>query len=544
MKTKYHHTVLYYPTGIVHFRNLELLKKSLPGFRFIVIVEPWVKESAPETLNYIEAENLIIVQDGRLPAEIWEHPIDILFLCMAYPNLFRLHLVYEAVKRNIPVVSIEEVNQLALNDGIINHYFLPLDYLGVPSAVEKEKFAELGIPSKSITVTGWPFFNKAAAVKKDRDLDLRAQYKIPQDWKICLLILGSLKEYDMVSLETRRIRQEILEIISMGLADYYRLFIKPHPIESEETIKEIQAKLPTAILVNPKFPIETLLSQADVIVNRGNSQVALLALTLNKPLIILPVKLKTIFHNLMDSIIADNAQQFRRVLGEYSWGKTLDYKKALAYHFPLTQEEAVRKVQNLFTQALEKRIPDIVTKKICIAVLYAFLRDIPKAREIIHEHPGYGPVPLLEKLFNHTITPEEFKTLKNALPGKISQWHLQALYIRMLIKCKDTRCIIRSVPFLEGFDGDVNPHYFIDEIIDRIELEYIAGREFQAKKLLDKFREDYSVFDYYKQAFDMLVYVYNRVPKGGSARKALWLLKNITKPYTRKWIKDKLTKKR
>jgi hypothetical protein len=317
--------VLFYPTGIVHFRNLDILRKSLPGFRFRVIVESWVKEKAPEVLNHIKPGDRVTAEHGRLPQGAWKargKPIDILFLSTAHPNPFRLHLVYEAAKQSIPVIAIEEVNQLALNDSIINHYFLPVDCLGVPSVIEKDKFIELGIPGDTIMVTGWPFFDYKAALEDHRYFDMRKKYNIQPDKKCCLLVLGSLKERDMVSLESRGVRQEILDIVSRGLPpEGYQLLIKPHPIEIEAELQEIQTQVPDAVLLNPKHPIEPLLAQTDLVVNRGNSQVTLLALLKNKPLIVVPAGLKTIFHGILDSIISNSASEFRRLLVDYSRGE-------------------------------------------------------------------------------------------------------------------------------------------------------------------------------------------------------------------------------
>jgi hypothetical protein len=262
--------VLFYPTGIVHYRNLEILKRNLPGFKFRVIVEPWVKEKAAEVLDNIDGVDRVFVENNRVPEKVWREHMDILFLSMAYPNRFRLHLVDEAAKRNIPVIAIEEVNQLALNDGIINHYFLPLDYLGVPSEVEKEKFMELGISEEEVIVTGWPFFDKEAAAAPGHggEDDGKEQYGVPgeSEKKYCLLVLGSLKEQDMVSLETRGVRHKILEVISAGLPGDYRLLIKPHPIETESGLEDIRSQVPGAVLLDPKFPIEPLLARADVVV--------------------------------------------------------------------------------------------------------------------------------------------------------------------------------------------------------------------------------------------------------------------------------------
>jgi len=532
--------ILFYPTGIVHFRNLEILKKSLPGSRFRVILESWVKEKAAEVLENMEPGNLAVVENEQLSRDAWEH-VGALFLSMAYPNRFRLELVYEAAKRDIPVMAIEEVNQLALNDGVINHYFLPLDYIGVPSNQEREKFLQLGVPEEAVMVTGWPFFDYETALQNHGNFDMRTKYNLPAEVKCCLLVLGSLKELDMVSLETRKVRQEILRIVSGGLLDTYRLLIKPHPIETETGLAEIQKQVPDAIVLDPKIPIEILLSQSDLVVNRGNSQVTLLAMILEKPIIVVPVGLKTIFHGTADLLISNSPAEFRRILEDYARGEKKDYSKILSIHFPFTQEQALEKVNHLFAAALEKERTGSMDKKNCISVLFAFLGDMERAKEIVVEFPQHEQALLLKKLYHHDIAPGEFKILLDYFPGKIMRWHLQALFIRAFTKGKSRKEGAEyRLSLLEGFDGEVNPHYFMEDIVKRVELEYRAGNETKAEELIEKFYEDYAVFDYYKQAFDMPRFVYHNRRKYWSFRKALWLLRNLNKAYTRKYVKENL----
>lgn len=537
--------VLFYPTGIVHFRNLEILKKHLPGFRFRVVVEPWVKEKAPEALDRIYHKDTVFTEDGVVPDPVWEDT-HILFLSMAYPNPFRLHMVYEAAKRGIPVTAIEEVNQLALNDGIINHYFLPLDQLGVPSQVEKDRFMDLGLTEESVQVTGWPFFNEEAALKSDGCSAIRKQYNIPANKKCCLLVLGSLKERDMVSLESSRVRKRILEIVSKGLPSDYQLLIKPHPIETEAALTDIRLQVPDAVILGPKHPIEPLLVHSSLVINRGNSQVTLLALMKQKPVVIVPVGLRTVFHGVMDSVIADSPEQFASVVDFYRQGLLDNYKPVLDSHFPVTRAGALDRVKQLFTTAAGTPPPplsDTAGKMLYISMLYAFLGDLSKAERIAGTIMKLAPddpaAPLLTLLYHEKIEPADFSRLLELFPGKILRWHLQALYIRLLIHNTPKGDMVQAVKLLAGFDGDVNPHYFIDDLVKRIELELIAGNRDTAEALMEKFREDYGVFDYYNQAFNMLDYVY-RKHSGTGLWKNLWLLKNLNKGYSRKYIKTKL----
>ncbi len=537
-------TILFYPTGVVHFRNLEILKKHLPGFRFRVVVEPWVKEKAPEVLDRLRHEETVFPAYGGVRSEVWQET-DILFLSMAYPNLFRLHMVYEAVKRNIPVIAIEEVNQLALNDGIINHYFLHLDFIGVASQVEKDRFVELGLSPDSIHVTGWPFFDEEAALKSNDDNNLGKQYEIPENKKICLLILGSLKERDMVSLESQRVRWSILDTVTRGLTPEYQLLIKPHPIETEEALEEIRLRAPDAAILGPKHPIEPLLMHASLVVNRGNSQVALLALMKQKPVVIVPAGLHTVFHEKLESVIADSPEEFTAIVENYNRGQVENYIAILDLHFPIARNEALDRVNKLFTAAAEAKsgsLKDSALKMYYISILYAFLGDRQKGERITKTIMTLVPedraAPLLAGLYQGTLTPVDFEHLLERFPGKMVRWHLQVLYIRQLYREGFKGHAGEAVKLLEGFDGDVNPHYFIDDIVKRIELEFKAGYTTTAKSLLEKFRGDYGVFDYYRQAFDMLEYVYQK--RGGGFWKMIWLLANLDKGYTRKFLKTKL----
>lgn len=527
---------MFYPTGVVHFRNLEVLKQQVPGFRFKVLVEPWVLEKAPEVLEELVPADQVMVTDDSISKSEWDS-IDLLFLSMAYPNLLRLNLVYEACRRNIPVIAIEEVNQLALNDGKINHYFLPIDYFGVPSDVELEKFLELGLGDETLMVTGWPFFNQEPEPAADNHsgFDIRKEYDIPEDKKLCLLVLGSLKEFDIVSLETRRVRHHILETVSNGLSEEYCLLIKPHPIETPAALEEIRSLAPGAVVVRPKHRIEPLLAQADLVVNRGNSQVTLLAMLQNKPVIITPAGLNTIFHGQLDDVIADNTERFKQLPGQ-----KFDYDGLLYRHFPLSREEALEQVRELFARAKNNGSAPGKQKNFYISILYAFLGDLVRANQVLELFRDEPVTGVLKPLYSGQIGVAGFEELLTHFPAPVHRWHLQALWVRVLVRNRYGSQVLRpAVELLEGFDGDVNPHYFIDELTARIQLEYQAGRKDIAEGLLAKFHDDYAVFDYYKEAFDFTRYVYGCPTTFPCLRRTLWLLKNLNKSFARKYIKDK-----
>jgi hypothetical protein len=538
MKTDSRVTVLFYPTGIIHFQNLRILKEKLPDYRFLVIIEPWVQKHPPEALVPTRKEDRFETKNGRLPDDVWEESVDLLFLFMAYPNYFRLQLIHEAVKRNIPVVAIEEVNQLALNSGIINHYFLPLDFFGVSSEIEKRGFLELGLPEHRVDVTGWPFYDLSVPGSFSVR-GIREEYGIPPGKKICLLVLGSLKENDMVSLETRKVRYQLLELVSGGLTEDYWLLVKPHPTESGSSLHEIKKQYPEAVLVAPGYPIDPLLAQSDLVVSRGNSQIGLLSMLYKIPLIIVPAGIKTIFHGHLDEIIARSPFDFRRIAKNYEERRQIDFDRILKIHLPLNREQSLNRIEEFFLRALNENALHSEQVLLRISILFAFLGYTASARNIADGLAHHNSTVLLKKLYEKIIQPEEFAGLLEYFPAKIDRWHLQALLIRTLLNEKDNARLKKSVRYLEGFEGEVNPHTFMDDLIGRIELEYRAGREKTAERLYDKFCGDYSIFRYYRQAFGMLRFVYQRNSRHAVLRKKLWALSNLHKSFVRKQIKEK-----
>lgn len=530
--------VLFYPTGIVHFRNLEILKTHLREFEFRVIVEPWVEKTAPEVLAGIEPGQRVMVGKEGVGNEMWQD-VSLLFLSMAYPNLSRLGLVEAAVKRGIGVIGLEEVNQLALNEGIINHYFLPLDLLGVVSGVEKQRFLELGIKETGLMVTGWPFFNGEAWAQEESEGSIRDKYEIVAGKKIALVILGSLKEDDIVSLETNVVRETILEIITQGLPVNYQVVIKPHPLEKQESLARIAERFVGVKILGARERVEPVLLAADLVINRGNSQVILLAMQSGKPIIVVPVGLRTIFHGQLAGVIAGSSEEFSQVVSQYEHGQRWDYQELLKLHFPLTQEQALEQVKQMFVRGVREKQCTGDDKRVYMSILYAFLGALEPAIRILDEVSVGQPGLLLRKLYLGESAVEEFAQLLEWFPGLMVRWHLQALWVRRLSRSCQGLNLGEAVWWLDGFNGEVNPHYFIEELVQRVELEFRAGREEEAERLLARFSHEYGGLVYYRQAFAMFNFVYRGKGRFFGLRKLVWFLFHLHQSYTRKTIKVK-----
>jgi hypothetical protein len=523
-------TVLYYPTGVVHLRNLETLRR-LPGCRFRVIIEPWLAALPAGTLAAVEPADRLAVRDNRLPAEAWTG-VDLLFFCMAYPNRFRLELAREAARRGIPALAVEEVNQLALNDNRINHYVLPLDWLGAASEEERRRFVDLGWPPESVTVTGWPFLQATGEARR----------RIPNEAgrkKSCLLVLGSLKERDIVSLETRAVRRAILQIVTDGLPADWQLLIKPHPLERADTLAAIRSLAPRAHLLDPRAAIEPLLEAADLVVNRGNSQVALTAMRLDKPLAVLPVGLNTVFHGALDEVIAGSAADLARLAARAEAGAHPDYASLLALHWPLNEAESLRRVGELFAAAQERGGPRVEERMLHLALAAAVVGEKALALELLSGAQSGGDGARLSRLIACAAGEDDIAALQMRFPGGMVRRHLQALLTRWLVR---RRPVPGDLDRLDGFDGGMNVHGYLEDLLRRIELELGAGRRTVAEQLLARLEPEYAGFPFYRQAFAMLRFTYSRDRHAG-LRRWLWLLGHAHTPWARRVVGGWLRKK-
>ena len=148
-------TIVYYPVGTMHMRNLELLVEALPDFQFRVFYprQTWF---APDKVKKYHYEH-IFDQDDKIPEELFEGDVRALILTIAAVDRTIAKLIKAAFERDIPVIAIEEVNQLALNQGIINHYLMPVDHLLVASEYERNDLVRLGVSPEKVHVTGWAF---------------------------------------------------------------------------------------------------------------------------------------------------------------------------------------------------------------------------------------------------------------------------------------------------------------------------------------------------------------------------------------------------
>ncbi|NQZ57775.1 MAG: hypothetical protein HRT88_09980 [Lentisphaeraceae bacterium] len=224
-------------------------------------------------------------------------------------------LVYKFVSQQLPVIAIEEGNQLSLNDKKLNFYGLPHTLLLTVSERERELFIECGHAPERVTTVGLAKYTSPPSITAV--IALREKLHIDSNKKIVLYASSPLQRFIAHSYETWENRKCVFRYLqSVGKNDV-QIVVKLHPREDiEAETKRVKELLPAAIVLGGDFSVHELISIAGVVINRGNSQIALEAIWLKTPLIIIPQKLRTIFDAQQKISVCHSLVDFKSSLQE------------------------------------------------------------------------------------------------------------------------------------------------------------------------------------------------------------------------------------
>ena len=277
---KYRPVILYYPVGLVHIQNMKRIQNILPEIHFIAlcrISKPWF--DSEEKLQALGVD-YISVNEGLIDNTIFSRNVKGIILSIATPDVWVIDLMERADQRDIPVIAIEEVHQLAVTDNGMNNYLLPTDYLLVASPYERDGFIKRGHPSNRVLCAGWPFFpQRTSSGNKNLLKQIRNELGVEPGEKTATLILSCLNTIDSGSAETENVRINLIENSFKGMVPGYKLIIKGHPNEKPASIKSFVDKFaPGAMVLDPAYDVNPILAVTDLLISRGNSQVVIQAL--------------------------------------------------------------------------------------------------------------------------------------------------------------------------------------------------------------------------------------------------------------------------
>jgi tetratricopeptide (TPR) repeat protein len=306
--------ILFYPACSTHVRNFEPLLNLLSDCIIEAInVEPY-RPYEIGLENVLREHKFVYhsVDSENVPEQVFHFSPEVVVFGAGGEDPFTINLCFEAKRRGIPTLAIEEVNQLTLNQGLINFYTLPFDMLMVATDAEKEMLEHSGFQGE-IVVTG--LLQNGIPNRKARgQAQLRSMLGVDKK-RVLLYTTSPLQRERSHSLETLASRLKALELIRDGLPSTWSLVVKLHPREElKSAVKFVKEIIPDALVILRDYELTELLSIADAVLSRGNSYTCLEAIQKKIPLLIFPQGLPTIFDGNQGGRIVHSPDDLRHSL--------------------------------------------------------------------------------------------------------------------------------------------------------------------------------------------------------------------------------------
>ena len=484
--------LIYYVVSQVHVRNVHLLAAELSEWEFRVAFElgsPWV---TPESVGELEASGFA---PGNIPKQMWEGEVGAVLFSTIQLRKEPIALLHGALEREIPTVAIEESNQLALNQGAINNYILPVDHVFAASEFERRGMVAAGFPARRFEVLGWPFY--AGRMGRTEQAEKRAckvALGLDPDRPVAALTLTCLHAAG----ESPEVRRRLLELAAKGLPDDYQLAIKPHPIETLETLRPFIAECaPRATAIEGIVRIEDLLYAADVLLNRGVSQVCLEALFQEIPVIVLDTGIQTPFDQVVDRMAKDEKDLNRIVqelAGDAGWLQAYDpFFKEHVPRLPFdARSEVCRRIAEV---ALNKeRDPEAGKQFFELALYQAWVGDGEAAKQLLKRPEVQGgeyPAAPLRKLAERQADRGELQRLKVYFGPGFHAHILRSLWIDQSV-AKRIDPQEEDCRWMDDFPPTIHPVWFTSRI--RAWALHLArtGHKDRAREFVNRISRDFS----------------------------------------------------
>jgi tetratricopeptide (TPR) repeat protein len=334
--------LLFYPTSPVHVRDMQKVLDKLSGWRCTAIVYQPLARVAPGIAAEVSAQgidSIEIVQETEFEKHLSSHT-DVLAIGAVF-EAFALDLLAWAKSRQIPVIGIEEVAQLALNQFDINNYDAPFDRLFVASLDEQRRFLELGYPHQMLSVSGLLANERFDANQNISSNKLSLKIGTTFSQKAIVYTTSPLRgRLSLHNKDDLCFRESVLtQIAAASLRIGRKAVIKLHPNENIEACQErIRKIIPDAIVFGREITMDELFAVTGVLVNRGNSQTCLEAVLRGIPTVVSACGLKTVFHDDGGAYVVDELSRLSDAIERAANEGPLDNSRIKAKHFFLPPE--------------------------------------------------------------------------------------------------------------------------------------------------------------------------------------------------------------
>ncbi len=483
--------LLFYPLNMIHERRIKILEGALPGWKIKKIYNPRIKRYRYSKIGDAGAVKFV---NGRVPTGLF-NDIDAVISFTAYPYWVpTCNLVQEAAQNCIPFIVIEEGHEMMLKQGYMNNYVLPMDHFFVSSEYEKKKFIECGIPECVMQTIGSPFIDNKLLASKSKSEDyprrlLAGVYSKP----LALLSLSSLAIYNDEKIQEW---QKMIAMITQALPGY-ELLVKLHPaLEDKRTQQSLKKIAPDMKIVDLHMPIERLLPSIKVLFNRGNSQVIIDAVTNGVPVVIIPLEKKTIFHGLIDGVIANNADEITMAMEQIKDRGMSLYEPLFERHLYIPAQKAFGKVVSLIEYiAKKKELYKPQERLLELALFWAWFGYMRQSLQILNSLKSSSQISAdtlvrVYRLVFYKADREDISSLRDWSSGRYLELIIKSLWIRNLFFTRKKMDYYER-EWLTDYPPRVNRSHFLPYIYMLGWNYKTSGLQHEAEKLTEAVCDEY-----------------------------------------------------
>jgi tetratricopeptide (TPR) repeat protein len=329
--------ILFYPTSPVHIRDFLEVIGTLPGWCCKAVVFNPLSRVAPGIENALREqgiESIVIDHEGHLEQKL-PNAAKVLALGAVFES-FALDLFLWAKQKEIAVIAIQEVAQLALNQNDINNYDAPFDHLFVASQEERRRFLALGYPSQMLSVSGLLANERFRGQRIDDGNRILKRIGIASGKKPIVYTTSPLRtRLSLHNKDDLAFREAVLtELATASARSGRRVVIKLHPNEDVEIERRrINRFVPDAIVLGRELNMDELFTGTGILVNRGNSQTCLEAVLRGVPTVVAACGLKTLFHNDGGAYVVDKISEIQEAIERADKDGPPDNSRVKANHF-------------------------------------------------------------------------------------------------------------------------------------------------------------------------------------------------------------------
>jgi len=487
-------TLLFNPINAVHDTNVNVFRNILPEWNMRCIYNPkfpWFSGK-----NKRDSKDAFYFTKGHfqcIPRGVFDG-VKAVILFTSQTRVPPCNLIQEAQARSIPVIVIEEVYQMMLEQGFVTNYVLPADHIFVASDYERESFIKMGVPKDVVETTGCMLDCRDLREEAPSStVALKKKLNISADKKVLTLCLASLTP----SGETIEVRKKLLSCVSKGLPDSYEFLIKPHPYERDKNFNNfVMQHAPNATIADRHIAFDRILSISDIVLNRGNSQVIIDALQKGLPVAVVPAGRKTAFHGLLDEFIINESKDLPRVINSIETNSSGIYDEVFQKYLSVAPQRVMENVASRIREIIEKSElykPD--QRPLELSLFWAWMGYDKKARQtLIEALTRVGNNMLIGsmlRLVSCKATRDDLAYLKEWCGSGYKEWILQSLWIKSLYLTGKKMDSLDNNWF-SNFPPRMNRAEFLNYAIFLYWCYINSGMIEESEVLLDKLYEEFS----------------------------------------------------